>query len=369
MKTLNISNIMFRTRLNFHISWYLATALITAVVVTQFPEYYSFTQRILLGIFASGLFFLAVIVRQLAINVISRYRHIPFHRIQIYPFGGAFEVAKEESKPILEVLLAVVGLLSSLIVVVIFYMAYVLLVVSNNVWFAWLIQWLAYINLMLFFVQFVPGYPLYGSRILLAIIWKISGSYDRAYLLVIRVGQGSGAVFFLGGLALLANRQWFAGVILAFLGWILFFAARKGAQNRSLTKSLEGMKVQQIMSQEFSIVPRQITLEYLVKDFFLAKGYSQFVIFDENKLHGVLNIAEMKSIPRKNWKTITVGEIMTPASERATANVDQSASDLLDRMNVYRITHVPVFEGNQVVGLAIKDMMVRFNKTRAKLRI
>jgi Zn-dependent protease len=368
MRISNFASSLFRTRISFHNSWFLAFALIMAVVVTQFPEYYPFTERLLLGLGAAVLFFLAMIGRQYAINVTSYYRHIPLRGVMLYPFGGAPLVAREESQPILEVLLAVVGLLSSLIVVFIFYLVYFVLVVTGSVWFAWLIQWLAYINLMLFLAQFIPGYPLDGGRILRAVLWKITRSYNRATLVAIRIGQAAGAVFFCGGVALLVNRQWFVGVIVTFLGWILYIAANRGIQDISLTKSLEGMTVQQIMSREFSIIPPHLTLNRLASDFILAKGHFHFVVFDGDKLHGILKIDEMKSVPRKAWETTLVSQVMTPSSWQTTAYIDQPASDLLDRMNVYRISCIPVLEGNRVVGLAVRDSMLRFNKTRAKLK-
>jgi CBS domain-containing protein/Zn-dependent protease len=369
MRVFHFAIPLYKTRLGFHISWYLAIALIIAVVVTRFPEYYPFTERLLLGLGASILFFLAMICRQLAINITSYYRHIPLSRVMLYPFGGVPMVAKEESMPILDVLLAVVGLLSSLIIVVIFYLGYLALVVTGNVWLAWLIQWLNYLTLMLFLVHFIPGFPLDGGRILRAVLWKTTRSYDRATLIAIRIGRVAGAAFFAGGVALLVNRQWFVGLIIAFLGWILYLAASSCKRSLLQTRSLQGMKVQQIMSQDFTIIPRQLTLSKLVQDFVITKGHSQFVVYDEDKLYGILNIEDMKAVPRKNWDKTTINQVMIPSSKQTTAYVDQSASDVLDRMNVYRISLIPVLDENRVVGLAVRDAMLRFNKTRSKLKI
>jgi Zn-dependent protease len=369
MRNFSIAGLIFRTQLEFHASWYIAFAVIIAIIVTRFPEYYSFTERLLLGVSASALFLLSVIGRQFAIILISHLQHIPLKGVMLYPFGGIPRIAKEENLPILEVLLAVVGLLSSLIVVFIFYAVYVALVVSGNVLFAWLIQWLVYINLVLFVVHFIPGFPLEGGTILRAVLWKITRSYNRATLITIRIGQIAGAAFFAGGAALLFNRQWFPGVLMVFFGWILYIAATRGNQNAALTRSLQGITVQQIMSRDFSIIPCQLTLSNLVKDFVLTTGRFQFVVFAEDKLQGIVNIDEMKSVPRKKWETTLVSQIMIPSSQQTTAYVDQPASDLLDRMNLHKISYIPVLDGNRVVGLASREAMVHFNKTRAKLKI
>ncbi len=368
MKFFHFTRPLFIIRLGFHKTWYLAFALIIAVMVTRFPDYYPFTERLLFGLVAGVLFFLAMTLRQLAINITSHFRHIPIKEVKLYPFGGVTLVAKEESLPVLEALLAVVGLLTSLIVVVIFYLVYVVLVVAGSVWFAWLIQWLAYLNLILFIVHFIPGFPLDGGRILRAILWKTTGNYDRATLITLRIGQAASAVFYIGGLLLVLNRQWFAGVMVVFLGWILYMAAANISQNISLTRSLAGMSVQHIMSQEYSIIPPHLTLDNLFKDFVMTSGHRQFVVYDEDKLHGVLILDEMKPVPRRKWESMPVSQVMKPSTRQTTAYFDQSAADLLDRMNAYRLSAIPVMESNRVVGLAVREVMIRFYKTRAKLK-
>jgi Zn-dependent protease/predicted transcriptional regulator len=369
MLTRNLSKARFWTRLKFHFSWYLVTILIMAIVVTRFPEYYSFSERVFLGLCASLLFFLAVIGRQLAITVISHYRNIPLRGVVLYPFGGVHLVAKEDSKPILELLLALVGLLSSLLIVFIFYAVYVGLVIAGNDKLAWLIQWLAYINLMLFMVHIVPGLPLDGGRILRAILWKTSGNYDRANLISVRIGQGVAIIAFLGGITLLTNRQWFVGLLITFLGWILYIAATRNLENLTLTRSLKDISVQQIMSRDICLIPRHTTLNQLAKDYILATGQSHFIVFDEGKLHGFLTTQEMKSVPRKFWEVTQASQVMISSSPQTIAYIGQSAGDLLDRMNVYGLSYVPVLDQNQVVGILDRDQLIRFNKIRLELKI
>jgi CBS domain-containing protein/Zn-dependent protease len=369
MKIFAFTRSLFRTRLDFHVSWYLAFTVITAVIVTRFPEYYSFAERLLLGLAASGLFFLAMIVRQFFINVTSYYQRIPLKRVVLYPFGGVPLTAREQSQPILEVLLAVVGLLSSLIVVVVFYLAYVLLVVKGSVTFAWLVQWLAYLSLLLFVVHFIPGFPLEGGTILRAVLWKTSGKYNRASLITTRIGQTTGAAFFVGGAFLMYNRQWFVGIMLAFLGLILFFAATRSSQNLSTARSLAGMTVQQVMSRQFSVIPAGTTLDYLVKDFVTTIGHLNFVVMDEDRLLGSFDIDDIKSVPRRRWAATPVSQVMTPSSRQPAARTDQAAADLLERMNLYGLRCLPVLEGNNVAGIAIRDEILRYDRTRARLRI
>lgn len=369
MRGRNFISWIFRTRISFHYTWYLAFALIIATVVTQFPEFYTFEQRLLLGLGSSVLFFLGMAVRQFGVSLVAHYRHIPLRGIILYPFGGVPQLAREDNLPILELLLAAVSLLSSLLVVLIFYSMYIALVVAGNELLGWLVQWLVDINMLLFVAEFVPGFPLEGGRILRAVLWKYTRNHDRANSIAIHLGRGFGFLIFCGGAAFLVNHQWFTGLLVAFLGWVLFAAANGSRRNLSIAKSLEGLTIEQIMSREFSLIPNHLTLANLAKDFILPKGHYQFVVFEENKILGLLSIAELKSVPRKKWEYITAGQVMTPASAYNTASIGQPAAELLDRMNVHELKLILVKDGSRVAGIADKDNLLRFNKTRTLLKI
>ena len=57
--------------IKLHRTWYVAFVLILVVIVTQFPEAYPMWTRILLGMLGSLLFLLALIIRQLALNLLT----------------------------------------------------------------------------------------------------------------------------------------------------------------------------------------------------------------------------------------------------------------------------------------------------------
>ncbi len=369
MTTYTAPNLWFRTRMSIHFTWYLTFVVFTAVVVTQFPEYYTFNQRLLLGICASLLFFLGIVIRQYSISFIAHSRKIPLRRVILYPIGGSSVLAKEDTRPIFELLLAVVGLLSGLIIVFILYAAYIILVITGNEMFAWLIQWLAYINILLFVVHLVPGFPLDGGRIFRAILWRFTHRYELANSITTRIGQSAAVIFLFGSIALLVNRQWFLGLLVMLLGWVLFIAATRSSVHSSYSRTLKDVTVQQIMTSDFSLVPRQTTLRQLVKDFILTTGQRRFVVYDEGTLHGFMTIREMAFVPRKKWDSTTVSQVMLPASQRTVAFVDQLASDLLDRMNVDEVNYIPVMDGKRVVGIIVRDEIIRYHRIRSDLKI
>ena len=221
----NLSRI-FGIRGRLHYTWLGAVILLTAAVVTQFSTAYPLWQRIILGIAASFLFFLAVAVREFALSFIATRRGITVRRVTLFIFGGVREVDKESTLPSLELLLAVVGMLSNLIIAGIFYIAYFGLSFTGNIIIHVLIQWLAFIYFMLALFHFIPGFPLDGGRVVRALLWKATDDYERGTRIASWIGWGIGIIFTIGGIMILIiTQQWFVGILLAFPGLVLQNAA------------------------------------------------------------------------------------------------------------------------------------------------
>jgi Zn-dependent protease len=195
-------------------------------VVTQFSTEYSLWQRAILGVAASMLFFLAITIRELVLSFIATKKGVTVDRITLFVFGGVREIAKEATNPSLELLFAIVGLLSNLIIAGIFTLAYIGLANTGNIIINVLVQWLAFICFMQAGFHFIPGFPLDGGRVLRAILWKTTNDYERMTRITSWAGWGIGVLFTIGGIIILVTtRQWFAGILLAFPGLVLQNAA------------------------------------------------------------------------------------------------------------------------------------------------
>ena len=231
---------LFGVRLRLHYTWLVAVILLTAAVMTQFSTVYPLWQRIMLGVVASALFFLAISFREFVLLLIATRRGIEVKSVTLFVFGGMFQIAKGVPLPGLELLLAVAGMLSNLIIAGIFYVAYFGFAQTSNIIINVLVQWLAFIFFMLALFHFIPGFPLDGGRALRALLWKTTDNYERAARITNWSGWGIGVVFAIGGIVLVVTtQQWFAGILLTFPGLVLQNAAthsrRQAARHGSIT--------------------------------------------------------------------------------------------------------------------------------------
>jgi CBS domain-containing protein len=355
-------------RLRLHPTWAIAILLIIAMVVTQFPEAYPFWQRIALGVAASLLFLAAIGIREIILNFLALHRGIPVKKVTLFAFGGVSQITKEGTLPVLELLLAVVGLLTNLIIAGIFYAVHAVLVNTANVMIAGLILWLAYLYFMLALFHFIPGFPLDVGRLLRLLLWKVTGDYDRATGIASWAGQGFGLLFIVVGILLLVlTRQWFNGLVLIFVGWILYLAAAQSRRQTALRKALQHIAARDVMARESIITAPQLTVGQLVRDCILVTGQRYFVVAEGSKLQGTVTTHDIKKVPKKRWDSTKISKIMTPASELGTAHAQQSAASVLEQMDELRIDQIPVLEQDEVIGVVTRESLIRLDKTRTEL--
>ncbi|MCK4368568.1 MAG: site-2 protease family protein [Dehalococcoidales bacterium] len=360
---------IFGVSIRLHYTWALAFALITAIMVTQFPEAYPLWQRVSFGIATSLLFFISVSIREFIISLTALSRGIPVKSITLFVFGGVSHTSKEATSPALELLVAATGLLTSLVIAGVFYGIYALLANTGSIVIAGLIQWLAFIYFFLFLFHFIPGFPLGGGRILRALLWKVTGDYEWATRIASWTGWGIGLLCIAGGILLLIfGRQWFNGLVLAGVGLVLQTAATQSRRQAALREALKKIKAQDIMAKEYSPITPQSTISQLIHDYILVTGQHYFVVADGDKLQGAVTMRDIKRVPKRR-RGSHIGKIMIPASELKTAHPQQPAASLLDQMDELGIDHMPVLEEDKVIGIVSRDSLIRLAQTRAELRM
>ena len=220
---------LFGIRPRVHYTWLFAMGLITAAIVTQFATFYPLWQRIALGAAGTVLFFLAVALRESVLAFLSIRKGITTKSITFFVFGGLHEIDSSTSMPTIELLMAVFGQLFNLIVAGLFTAAYFLLVHTGSIVVDVLMQWLAFIWFMLAIFHFVPGFPLDGGRAFRALLWRLTGSYQKATRTAAWTGWVIGLMMVGGGVAfLVVVQEWFAGLFFIAVGLMLQNAATHG---------------------------------------------------------------------------------------------------------------------------------------------
>jgi len=358
---------IFGVSVRLHYTWVLAFVLITAIMATQFPEALPLWQRVVLGFITSLLFLVAVSIRSFIISLVAINRGIPVKRITLFVFGGGTEISKEATRPLLDLLIAVTGLLATLVICGIFYGIYAVLFTTGSMVAYVVFQWISYIFFMLFLFHLIPGFPLDGGIILRALLWKVSGDYDRSTRITSLIGWTIGLLSIAGGILLLIiEQQWLNGLTLMGVGWVLQSAAAQSRRRAIQRAALQPVKTEDIMTRDCPLISTQSTVSQLIRDSILVTGQRYCLIADGDKLEGAVTLENVKRVSKKH-RGFHIAKIMTPASELKLAHPQQSAASVLGQMDEQWVDHMPVVENDKIVGIVSRESLVRLAQTRSEL--
>jgi Zn-dependent protease/predicted transcriptional regulator len=357
---------VFGIPVRVHYTWFIASALIIITLALTFRGINPLWQNIILGIIASLLFFASMCARTLAQSFVAN-RHMPVKSVTMYVFGGMPRITEQDTRPIPEILVAITGPVSSLLIAGIFYALTYTSASLETFMLAGLMQWLFYFNIMMALFNLIPAFPLDAGRALRAILQPSMRDYSRATRIATFTGRVIGFLLIAAGiLAVILAREWFAGVATAVFGWFLEDAATTSRRQALVRDALRGTKAHDMMTQDYTPIKQQLTFG-LIREYIINSGQNCFVVIEEGKLNGIVTLGDIQ-IPERRWETALISDIMTPAERLKTAQPDQPAVDSLEQMDDYDIDQIPVLQGDKMLGMVTRERLLRFLKARAVLK-
>jgi predicted transcriptional regulator len=148
------------------------------------------------------------------------------------------------------------------------------------------------------------------------------------------------------------EQQWFNGLTLVGAGWVLQAAAAQSRRRAKTRRTLQPVKVGNVMTQECPFVSSHTTVSQLIHDHILTSGQSYFLIVKNDRLEGTVTMENVKRVPKKH-RGSHLHTIMKPASEIRVAYPQQS----------------PIVEDDKVLGMVTRESLLRLAQTRRELKL
>jgi Zn-dependent protease/predicted transcriptional regulator len=367
---------LFGIDIGLHYSWFIIAFLITLSLAGHFrvnnPDWEPNTAWIS-AILTGLLFFLAIIIHELAHALVARSRGIPVRSITLFALGGVASIEKESKDPKTEFWIGFVGPLASVVV------GLFCLALARA--FGWdpddtagtpaqaVLSWLGYINLGLALFNMIPGFPLDGGRVLRSIIWWITGDAARATRISARVGQGVAFALILVGIVQFFGGAGVGGIWLVFIGWFLLNAAGASYGQVEAVQRLQGIRVADIMTRQCPTVDSRMTLQQFVDESLLRTGQRSFVVVDGDAVVGLITPNEVKEVDRSQWRDTPVGQAMRPLHQLRTVTPGTPVSDALEIMSLDDVNQLPVLSGGRLLGTISRRDILRILRTREELEV
>ncbi len=307
-----------------------------------------------LAVTAALLFFVALLLHELAHSYMAVREGLSVRRITLFIFGGVAQLAKEPATAGGEFRMAIAGPLMSLLIGG---LAWGLSRLGEGPAHL-LFQYLGFINLVVAGFNLVPAFPLDGGRVLRSAIWYFTGDLTRATRIASTIGQGFAYFLIALGVLQVVGGRVGDGIWMVFIGWFLLQAAQAGYQQMLIRRALRGVKVRDLMREDAATVPGGITLGQFVHDYLLRSPESEFSVVAGERFRGLISLDDVKKVPRERWDEVLVEQAMTPEAECATVSASQDAFEAFLTIAASPAGHAIVLDGHRLLGtLTRRDVL------------
>lgn len=346
------------------LSWLFLALLVTwSLAIGAFPFWYE-------GLSTSTYWWMAIagmiglvfslIFHEMSHSLVARQFGLPIRGITLFIFGGVAEMEEEPSSAREEFFVAVVGPIASLVLALGFY-------VLGRIGAAQglptpvlgVVEYLAFINLLLAAFNMVPAFPLDGGRVLRAVLWHVKGSLRQATRLASRSGEIFAMVLMaLGALQVVLAGNFVGGMWFFLIGLFLHAAARSAYFQVLTRREFEGEPVSRFMTREVVTVAPDVTVRDFVEDYIYRHHHDLFPVVEGERLVGCVGIRQVKGLAREEWARRRVEDLMVRCAPENTIPADTDAVKAMSVMRQTGSSRLLVTEGERLVGIIVlKDML------------
>jgi len=215
------------------------------IVVALFAIYFKLglllTLILAVGIFGS------VALHELGHSFVARAKGGYIHEIVLYPFGGAAKISNIPKRPVDEILVALAGPAVSLVLAILCYQV------------AWL-EFVGYVNSLLFFFNILPVFPMDGGRVLRAALTIRKGRLEATRIAATVGKYFCGLFVWIGLFGLPFQLLGFIGpfgrnFMLAFIGYYIYRAGQMEYRMVMMENQSDGLGVHRAEQIEMEVSP------------------------------------------------------------------------------------------------------------------
>jgi Zn-dependent protease/CBS domain-containing protein len=335
------------------------------------------------GVVVSIMIFVSVLIHELSHSIIARSRGLKVSSIVLFIFGGVSNIETEPEKAWTEFIMSVAGPLSSLVLGGIFMGIAYALYLPRNIFspinpvnpVIGSLFYIGWVNLLLAIFNIIPGFPLDGGRVLRSIIWGATRSLQTATTVAGNVGRIFGwAMIFFGiaqffGISVAGLQGNFLnGIWFVFIGWFLTSAADAAMREQSLQQHLAGVHVKDVMDRTPECVGPATPVESIVHESFIQRGRRALPVCSDDRLIGIVTLADVKRLSQDRWRNTPVQEIMT-RSPLLSVNENDDMNGALKILAKNGLNQIPVMGDGHLVGLLSRADVLRYLHTRQELGV
>ncbi len=305
------------------------------------------------GTIASVIFFVTILLHELAHSYLAMKYGVKIKGITLMIFGGVSSMEEMPKLPKQEWRMAFAGPMTSLATGVGSWLGMLLLDALNSPSMvvqgvAILLGIMALYNVLLAGFNLIPAFPMDGGRVLRA--WFASRmDFLEATKRAVKVGKYFAIAMAVFGILTL-------NFFLIIIALFVYIGAAEEEQATTITESLHGVTVGQVMSTQVRTVPPDMSVQEL-HDLILSTHFMGFPVVENDALVGIVTLSDTHKVPRDRTGVARVKDIMTP--KVVTAAPDMDAAKALFMMSEMKVGRLVVLRDGRIAGIVTQKDLLR----------
>jgi Zn-dependent protease/CBS domain-containing protein len=306
-----------------------------------------------LGSVAAIGLFACVLLHELGHSVVAMKHGCEIDSITLWLLGGVARFSEMPEDWKVELQVAVAGPIVSVALGVIAYAAF-LAVPGSQPAVAFVLGYLALMNVVLAAFNMLPGFPMDGGRVLRALLAR-TRPYARATQIAAEVGKGFAILL---GLVGLFNFN----LYLLALAFFIYMGAAGEAQQTVMRAAFRGVDVRDVMtgSEDLHTVSPDDSVAELISRMFRER-HTGYPVVENGQLVGMVTLGDAQDVDEVERDAIRVDDVM--ATEIVTVTPETDALEALQTLQSNGIGRLPVIDANgELVGIISRtDLMTAFD--------
>ncbi len=321
------------------------------------------TEMIIVAILNGIIILFSILIHELTHSLASLHYGLKVSEIELYLFGGVSKIEQEPVTPKSELIISVLGPISSLILGSIFLIFFSLI---GNALPAWLYATLLYsgiTNIGLGVFNLLPAFPMDGGRVLRAYLWNRRRNIISATKTASKIGVFIGYSLIVFGFIQILFSGIFTGIWLILIGSFINTSARKSyiqtvddvtLSRLSVRNIIGALNLRDVIATLKLEIPFNMLINVAIRNYFIPYKKVFFPVVRGNEISGIIHIEDVKKIPVEKRSHLIVGYIEKPLSKFPSIYVEETGKSALKKLvEMKTYPHVIVVkkkEDNQIIG-------------------
>jgi Zn-dependent protease/CBS domain-containing protein len=307
-------------------SWAIASALLPREVPGM-PRY----QYWILGFVTTGLLFASVLAHELAHAIMARAEGLGTGSITLYIFGGLATLEGQPARPSSEFKIAVVGPAASFLLGTVFFAADELFLFGTSHRGAGqVLRHVGIVNWFLAGFNILPGLPLDGGRVLRAVLWHFKKNFRLATQTAVKSGLVIAITLVVFGTLSFFFKEWVTGLWCMTVGLVIALMLGTSKGRAYGVWRVKRGTVEDVMNPDVVLVPPDMNVQDFIDKVLQNNRHTSFPVAQAKRLHGLLLLEELKSVPREDWSQLKASDVMRPVDRSMFINSMMSVGDARD---------------------------------------